>query len=36
MVEVRTPEVDAKPAPVNLGLSTVKFGKHGNQTIVVW
>jgi hypothetical protein len=28
--------MDAKLTPVSLGLSTVKFGNHGSQTIVVW
>jgi hypothetical protein len=33
--EVQTSEVDTKRAPVSLGLSRVKFGNRGNQTIVV-
>jgi hypothetical protein len=33
MAEIQTFVVDAKPAPVNLEQSTVKFG---NQVIVVW
>jgi hypothetical protein len=36
MADFQTSEVDAKPAPVNLGLSRVKFSNNGNQTIVVW
>jgi hypothetical protein len=36
MAEVKTSEVDAKPAPVSLGLSRVKFGNRGNRTFVVW
>jgi hypothetical protein len=28
--------MDAKRAPVNLGLLRVKFCSHGNQTIVLW
>jgi hypothetical protein len=35
MAEVQTSEMDAKLTPVSLGLSTVKFGNHGSQTIVV-
>jgi hypothetical protein len=36
MVKVRISEMDIKPAPVSLKLSKVKFGCHGNQTIIVW
>jgi hypothetical protein len=35
MVELETSEVGAKPAPVSPGLSRVKFGNHGTQTIIV-
>jgi hypothetical protein len=28
MAEVQTPEVDAKPVPISLRLSRVKFGNH--------
>jgi hypothetical protein len=34
MADVQTSEVDAKAAPVSLGLSTVKFGNHVNLTIL--
>jgi hypothetical protein len=36
MAEVQASEVDANPAPVILGLSRIKFGNHGNKTILVW
>jgi hypothetical protein len=35
MAEVQTSEMGAKLTPVSLGLSTVKFGNHGSQFIVV-
>jgi hypothetical protein len=33
MAKVQNSEVDAKPAPVSIGLSRVKFGNHGNQAV---
>jgi hypothetical protein len=35
MADDRSSEVDAKLAPVSLGLWMVTFGNHGNQTIIV-
>jgi hypothetical protein len=35
MAEIQTSEVDAKRAPVILGLSRVQSGNYGNQFIVV-
>jgi hypothetical protein len=34
MADVQTPEMDAKAAPISLGLPRAKFGNNGNQTIV--
>jgi hypothetical protein len=36
MADVQNPQVDAKHAPVNVGASRVKFGNHGNHTILLW
>jgi hypothetical protein len=35
MADVQTSEVDAKLAPVKVGVWRVRFGNHGNQTIIV-
>jgi hypothetical protein len=35
MVDVQTHEMDAKLAPVIIGLKMFKLGNHDNQTILV-
>jgi hypothetical protein len=35
MEDVETSEVDAKFAPVNVGLWSVKIGNHGGHTTLV-
>jgi hypothetical protein len=36
MVDIETSDLDSKLTLVNLWLWRVKFGNHGNQTILVW
>jgi hypothetical protein len=36
LADVQTSEVDAKCAPVSVGLWRAKFGNNGNHSILAW